>query len=137
MGLNRWSHKIEFVVCCNTAGNGLVIDVETEQPVISPKGGFGGIAGSAIKSTALANVRQFSKRLRNIDVIGAGGVSTGADAFEHILCGAKAVQVATQFKKEGLPVFKRVEQELAALMHRKGYTKLEDFRGKLKERAKL
>ena len=31
----------------------------------------------------------------DIDVIGVGGVSTGRDAFEMILCGAKAVQVGT------------------------------------------
>ena len=38
-------------------------------------------------------------------VIGAGGVCTGTDAFELILCGATAVQVGTQHMKEGPKYF--------------------------------
>ena len=54
-----------------------------------------------MKQTALANVRQMSQLLEpNIDVIGVGGVHTGKDAFELILCGAKAVQVGTRHFRE-------------------------------------
>jgi dihydroorotate dehydrogenase (fumarate) len=83
-------YPVSFVTCVNTIGNVLVVDGETEQAVISPKGGFGGLAGGYIKHIALANVRQLSQLLRDdIDVVGVGGVGTGMDAFELILCGAK------------------------------------------------
>ena len=35
-----------------------------------------------------------------IQIIGTGGVKSGRDAFEHILCGASMVQVGTPFKKK-------------------------------------
>jgi dihydroorotate dehydrogenase (fumarate) len=137
--LNKY--PIKFVVCTNTMGNGLVVDPETETSVIAPKGGFGGIAGGFIKYTALANVRQLSQLLRpDIDVIGAGGVRTGVDAFELILCGAKAVQVGTTHRAEGAGCFTRIANELEQIMQRKGYTSIDDFRGKLnatKLKAKL
>jgi dihydroorotate dehydrogenase (fumarate) len=104
--------------------------------VIKPKDGFGGIGGDYVKPTALANVRQFYTLLRkDIDVIGCGGVKNGQDAFEHILCGAKAVQIGTKLMQEGVDCFERISNELKALMQAKGYEKLEDFRGKLKSIA--
>jgi dihydroorotate dehydrogenase (fumarate) len=57
--------RIEFVTCCNSIGNGLVIDYENESTVIKPKNGHGGIGGDYIKPVALANVRQFYTHLGN------------------------------------------------------------------------
>lgn len=126
-------YPIQFVTCVNSIGNGLVIDVDLEQVVIKPKDGFGGIGGDYIKPTALANVRQFYLLLRDdISVIGCGGVKSGQDVFEHILCGATAVQVGTQLMREGMGCFERLEQELKAIMTQKGYSSIEDFRGKLR-----
>lgn len=126
-------YPVQFVTCVNSIGNGLVIDVAKEQVVIKPKQGFGGIGGDYIKPTALANVRQFYLLLRKeIAVIGCGGVKSGQDVFEHILCGAAAVQVGTQLMREGMGCFERLEQELKELMTQKGYHSLEEFRGQLR-----
>lgn len=126
-------YPIQFVTCINSIGNALFIDPQAEAVVIRPKDGFGGLGGAYIKPTALANVRQFYLRLRkDIQVIACGGVKTAWDAFEHILCGATAVQVGTQFMKEGERCFERLENELMDIMNHKGYTKLTDFKGKLK-----
>ncbi len=136
---------VRFVVCINSIGNGLVVDSEKEETVIAPKKGFGGIGGDYVLPTALANVRMFYKMFNGgdgrvdseedvgIDIIGVGGVRSGEEAFQHILCGAKAVQIGTCLMKEGEGVFERVGMELEEIMKRKGYTCLEDFRGKLKE----
>ena len=121
---------LSFVNCVNSIGNGLYIDDETV--VIRPKNGFGGIGGEYIKPTALANVHAFYQRLNpTIQIIGTGGVLTGRDAFEHILCGASMVQVGTTLHKEGVGVFERITEELKAIMLEKGYESIEDFRGKL------
>ncbi|MEY8699660.1 dihydroorotate oxidase [Streptococcus ferus] len=123
-------YPLTFVNCINSIGNGLVISDETV--VIKPKDGFGGIGGDYVKPTALANVHAFYKRLNpTIAIIGTGGVRTGRDAFEHILCGASMVQIGTILHQEGPEAFTRITKELQDIMSEKGYQSLEDFRGKL------
>ena len=123
-------YPLKFVNCVNSIGNGLYI--EDESVVIRPKNGFGGIGGEYIKPTALANVHAFYQRLNpQIQIIGTGGVLTGRDAFEHILCGASMVQVGTTLHKEGVGAFERITKELKEIMVEKGYQSLDDFRGKL------
>ncbi|MDR3273088.1 MAG: dihydroorotate oxidase [Flavobacteriaceae bacterium] len=125
-------YPLRFITCINSVGNALYIEDETV--VIKPKGGFGGLGGAYVKPTALANVRMFYKLLKKeIAVIGCGGVETGRDVFEHILCGASMVQIATQLMKEDTPVFFRLIAELKEIMNIKGYQNISDFRGKLKE----
>ena len=125
--------KLRFVTCVNSLGNGLVIDPWTEQVVLKPKEGLGGIGGDYIKPTALANVRAFYLRLNHagIDVVGCGGIKSGLDAFEHLLCGASALQIGTQLMKEGPDCFARIEAELLSLMKQKGYQTIQDFKGRL------
>jgi dihydroorotate dehydrogenase (fumarate) len=118
---------VGFVVCTNTIGNALMVDTELEMALIAPNGGFGGLAGGHIKYTALANVRKFYELLRkDIHIVGVGGVSTGKDAFDLILCGASAVHYT-----EGPKCFDRIAGELEDLMRAKGYASIMDFRGRL------
>jgi dihydroorotate dehydrogenase (fumarate) len=125
---------VDFLNLINSVGNALVVNPETETVVIKPKGGFGGLGGSLIKPVALANVRAFWKYFNGkIPIIGTGGVMSGGDAFEHVLCGASAVQIGTALVEEGLGVFTRLEQELAACLEKKGCKSVEECRGKLKE----
>jgi dihydroorotate dehydrogenase (fumarate) len=125
---------VEFLSLINSVGNGLVVDPEREAVVIKPKGGFGGLGGTLIKPVALANVRAFWKLFNGrVPIIGTGGVMTGRDAFEHLLCGASAVQVGTALVEEGYGVFERLERELMVELEKKGYPTVEACRGKLKE----
>jgi dihydroorotate dehydrogenase (fumarate) len=125
---------VDFLNLINSVGNGLVVNPETETVVIKPKGGFGGLGGSLIKPVALANVRAFWKFFNGkMPIIGTGGVVSGVDAFEHVLCGASAVQIGTALVEEGMGVFPRLVQELAACLEQKGYKSVEGCRGKLKE----
>jgi len=106
-------HPLKFVNCVNSIGNGMYI--EDESVVIRPKNGFGGIGGEYIKPTALANVHAFYQRLNSsIQIIGTGGVYTGRDAFEHILCGASMVQIGTALHQQGVDIFERVSLGLKA-----------------------
>lgn len=126
-------YPLTYVNSVNSIGNGLVIDPEAEQVVIKPKDGFGGIGGSYIKPTALANVRAFYTRLKpEIAIIGTGGIETGQDAFEHLLCGATMLQIGTALHQEGPVIFERISKELEDIMAQKGYKTIEEFRGKLK-----
>ena len=125
---------VDFITMINSVGNGLVVDSEREAVVIKPKGGFGGLGGTLIKPVALANVRAFYKLFQGrIPIIGTGGIVHGGDAFEHLLCGASAVQIGTALVEEGLELFGRLEKELTEVLSKKGYASIADCRGKLKE----
>ena len=127
-----------FVNCVNSIGNGLYI--EDESVVIKPKNGFGGIGGDYIKPTALANVHAFYQRLKpEIQIIGTGGVKSGRDAFEHILCGASMVQVGTALQKEGVAVFDRITKELKELLKtsEENFTTLTSLQKKFGRPSKL
>lgn len=124
---------VRFVTCINSVGNTLVIDAESESAVIKPKGGFGGLCGDYIKPIGLANVRAFRELLPDsVDVIGVGGIKNGTDVFEYLLAGASAVQIATIFEKEGPECFARINAEFKAVMQRKGYSTIQEVKGKLK-----
>ena len=124
---------LTYVNAINSVGNGLYIDTEQEAVVIKPKEGFGGIGGEYIKPTALANVRAFYTRLKpEIQIIGTGGIRTGQDAFEHLLCGASMLQIGTELHKEGTEIFSRIIKELTQIMSEKGYTSIDEFKGKLR-----
>lgn len=134
MGALCLRYGVGFVTLINSIGNCLVIDVESEAPVIRPKGGRGGLGGSYIKPVALANVRMFYEIFRGeVSIFGVGGVSSGNDVFEYLLAGADGVQVGTAFEKEGVEVFGRIEKEFGELMARKGYRSLADVRGMLRD----
>lgn len=126
-------YDIRFITCINSVGNSLIIDPEKETTVIKPKRGFGGLCGDYIKPIALANVRAFYELLENkISIFGVGGIKSGTDAFEFLLAGADAVQVATTFEKEGPSCFTRINRELEEILQKKGYNSIEETRGELK-----
>ena len=134
-------YPIKFVVTINTIGNALMVDTDNEMPQMNAKSGFGGLGGGFVKPTALANVNSVvrllhSKGRSDIDVIGVGGVASGRDVFDMILVGAKAVQIGTCHWIEGARCFDRISQELEHLMLEKGYSCIDDFRGKLKPFSK-
>ena len=54
----------------------------------------GGLSGPAIKPLTLRLVYEISKKIK-IPVIGCGGIISGKDALEYLLCGAKAFQIGT------------------------------------------
>lgn len=126
-------YEISFITCINSIGNTLVINSKTETPVIKPKKGLGGLCGDYIKPIALANVRTFYELLKNkVSIFGVGGISSGTDAFEFLLAGADAIQVATVFEKEGPSCFGRINEELKEILEKKGYNSIQEAKGKLK-----
>lgn len=122
--------NIKFITCINSK-RGLVI--RDNKNVIKPNNGFGGIGGSSILPESLYNVRNFYMRLKddNIEIIGCGGVTSGLDAYQHILCGASMVQIGTAYLNEGIGVFERIYNELLEVMGLNKYTNIEEFRGTL------
>ncbi|KAH0478075.1 MAG: uncharacterized protein KVP18_004138 [Porospora cf. gigantea A] len=124
--------SVRFLTTVNSVGNALVVDYETETPVIKPKGGFGGLSGSYIKPIGLANTRAFYERLGSrVDIVGVGGVTSGKDAFEYLLVGASAVQIGSPLMTEGLGCFDRVHGEISDILQRKGDADVTSVKGRL------
>lgn len=71
---------------------GMVVDLERRRPVL--QNNTGGVSGSGIKPIALRMVYEAAHAVK-IPVIGMGGISTGKDALEFMMAGARAVQVGT------------------------------------------
>ncbi|MGA0862878.1 MAG: dihydroorotate dehydrogenase [Ilumatobacteraceae bacterium] len=57
--------------------------------------GGGGLSGPAIHPIAVRAVSDVHSALPDLDIVGVGGVASGADAIEMFRAGAKAVQVGT------------------------------------------
>ena len=76
---------------CNTFV-GMSIDLKTRKPYLANK--TGGLSGPAIKPLALNLVYKTAQMVK-IPVIGIGGITSGDDAVEFLLAGAKAVQIGT------------------------------------------
>jgi len=67
---------------------GMAVDANSRRPILSNI--TGGLSGPAIKPVALQMVYKASKAV-SIPIIGMGGIMTGTDAVEFLLCGATAV----------------------------------------------
>ena len=77
---------------------GMVIDIERRKPIIANN--TGGVSGAGIKPIAVRMVYEASHAVK-IPVIGMGGITSGEDAIEFMMAGAKAVQVGTANFSDG------------------------------------
>jgi len=65
----------------------------------------------------------------------SNGVHTGTDAVQTILAGADVFQAVSTFYKNGVANAKKMLGEMETWMDRKGYSSLDEFRGKLNYRS--
>jgi dihydroorotate dehydrogenase (NAD+) catalytic subunit len=119
------------ITAVNTLGPGMIIDVKTAKPVLG--GIVGGVSGPALRPIAVRCVYDIYKSV-SIPIIGTGGVMTGNDAAEMILAGASAVGIGSAVYYRGVDVFRKVCEELDALMKECGYRNIESMRGKAHEK---
>ncbi len=115
----------------NSAGPGMVIDVESGCPVLSNR--VGGVSGPAIRPIAVRCVYDVTGAV-DVPVIGTGGVTTGRDAIEMIMAGATAVGVGSAVYWRGPEVFTRITEEINTYMAEHGYQTLDEIRGIVHER---
>ena len=65
----------------------------------------------------------------SIVLIGVGGISSGADAYEKIRAGATLVQLYTALVYEGPGLVARIKRELLACLARDGFATIADAVG--------
>jgi len=114
----------------NTLGPGMIIDLETREPVLDFK--VGGVSGPALRPVALRCVYDVAAVLRRTGkrtpIIGIGGVSAGSHALQMIMAGATAVGVGTAVYQRGLEVFTEIVEEMRQECLRLGVGSLDDIR---------
>lgn len=90
----------------------------------------GGLSGRPLKSLTAAIIRRFYQELEGrLPIIGAGGIASGRDAYEHIRAGASLVQLYTGMIYEGPDIARKIHRELSALLKRDGYAHLSEAVG--------
>ena len=97
---------------------GLVIDPETEEPVI---GGWAAIGGPWMKPMSLANVARV-RRGTGLTILGSNGVDTPRDVYDYLLAGASLVEVGSSMMLRGPDYAKELVSGLNALLRAKGVT---------------
>ena len=118
----------------NTINSITGIDLETlePRPNVDGKSSHGGYCGPAVKPIALNMVQQVNSDHVDglpLPMSGIGGIGSWQDAAEFILLGAGTVQVCTAAMHYGYRIVEDLGDGLLAWMRRKGYERLDDFRG--------
>ncbi|KAJ7642299.1 peptide N-acetyl-beta-D-glucosaminyl asparaginase amidase A-domain-containing protein [Mycena rosella] len=122
-------NPIAYVACTNTLGNALLFADQVEAgaqagsaaaTAFAVPTALGGLAGDALHALALGNVYSFARLLeaeppasglRDIVIVGIGGVTSAAAAARMRTAGATVVGSATLFGKEGVYAFKILSGE--------------------------
>lgn len=116
---------------CNSF-QGIAIDIERGVPVFDKlKAGLG---GPAVRPIAIRLIYELVEAInslpveKRVPVVAIGGIATWQDAVEFIMAGASAVQVGTATFANPNAMIEIIDG-LSAFMKRKGYAKLDEFRG--------
>jgi dihydroorotate dehydrogenase len=110
----------------------IVSNTTIARPVLksSHAGEAGGLSGKPLFAPSTEKLRQMRARLpKSVLLIGVGGISSGADAYEKIRAGASLVQLYTGLVYEGPGLVARIKRELLACLARDGFATIADAVG--------
>jgi dihydroorotate dehydrogenase len=92
--------------------------------------GEGGLSGAPLRRPSTRVVASLRLLTRGaLEIVGVGGIFTAEDAWEKICAGASLVQLYTGFVYEGLGVVRRINDGLATLLERHGFSTLDEAVG--------
>jgi dihydropyrimidine dehydrogenase (NAD+) subunit PreA len=124
----------DAVSLINTINSITHVDLDTFSPMpsIDGKGSHGGYCGPAVKPIALSMVSDIARdpETKGKPISAIGGITTWRDAAEFISMSAGTVQVCTAAMTYGFKIVEEMVSGLSRWMDDKGYSTLEDFRGR-------
>lgn len=83
----------------------------------STKGMNGGLSGEPLKRLSTEMIGDMYKLTEGeVTIIGAGGISTGSDAFEKIAAGSSLLQLYTALALQGPPVVGKIKAQLTDIL---------------------
>ena len=111
---------------------GVNLDSMTMSPSVGAMGSHGGYCGPAVKPIAQNMVAEIARdpQTAGLPISGIGGITTWRDAAEYIALGCGNVQVCTAAMVYGFKIVEDMISGLSNFMDEKGYTSIEQFRGK-------
>ena len=107
---------------------GLEIDTVSERPVMH--GAYAGHGGPWALHFGLRWISAISPNTQ-LHIAASGGVNQADDVVKYHLAGARAVQVCSLIYLKGVDAVGKLVSGLKTWMRRKGYVRLDDFRGKV------
>ena len=109
VGLAAEKAGADAICAINTIGPGMLIDLETQKPILSNK--VGGVSGPAIRPVAIKCIYDLYQNLK-IPILGMGGVKSAEDVIELMLAGATLVGIGSAVYYEGPEVFNKINDDL-------------------------
>ncbi len=108
---------------------GLIISNTTLERPAHLKSAFkeeaGGLSGAPLLQRSTEVLRLFAKQVRGeFDLIGVGGISSGADAYLKIRAGAQAVQLYSALVYGGPALVVQIKKDLVRLLKEDGYSQI-------------
>lgn len=92
--------------------------------------GEGGLSGAPLRQRSNEVIALIYRLTRGaLPIVGVGGVFTAQDAWEKICAGASLIQLYTGFIYEGPQVARRINEGLAAILKREGFSSLDEAIG--------
>jgi dihydroorotate dehydrogenase len=110
------SSRIDGLIVSNTT---VARPDDLASPVAHEPGGLSGAPLFRASTALLAEMHRLTAG--RVPLIGAGGVSSGADAYAKIRAGASLVQFYTALVYHGPGLVGRIKRDLAALLRRDGF----------------
>ena len=107
---------------------GMRIDIKKRAPILANT--TGGLSGPAVFPVALRMVYQVAQAV-NVPVIGMGGIDSGLDALEFMLCGASAVQVGMANLYDPYACV-RIAEEMEQILAEEGLSSVQEIIGQLR-----
>ncbi|MBF0406851.1 MAG: dihydroorotate dehydrogenase [Candidatus Riflebacteria bacterium] len=117
----------DAITAINTVGPGMLIDINSRNPVLSNK--FGGVSGPSIFPLTVKAVYEIFSAVK-IPIIATGGVSSSEDAIQLILAGASAIGIGSGIHKNGLDIFSQINKKLAEYATTNELSNIFDLKGK-------
>ncbi len=112
---------------------GVFIDTDKEE-VLGTPGQACYIAGPTMVPLSLSRLA-YVLQVVDLPVIGVGGIYSTSDVVQYLLLGCSAVQVCSAAYFRGHRVFKELVDGLRGWMEQHGYTRIDQFQGKLRDDA--
>nr|MDO8089341.1 dihydroorotate dehydrogenase [Candidatus Sigynarchaeota archaeon] len=114
----------DVITAINTV-RAMMIDINTCKPVLSNR--IGGLSGEALRPIAVRCVYEIYEHVK-IPIVAAGGVFHWSHAVEHILAGAKAVQIGSGLIS-GYQVFREIAAGIKKYLEERGYRSVQEIVG--------
>ncbi|MBI6545555.1 MAG: 4Fe-4S binding protein [Cyanobacteria bacterium NC_groundwater_1444_Ag_S-0.65um_54_12] len=119
---------VDAFACINSLGPTLSIDIESAEPVLGSKYGYGWLSGAPLKPLAVRCVFEVARRVKK-PVIGIGGICNGKDAIEMFMAGASLVGICTVVLYKGHRIYRTIAMQVNQWLDEHGYTDIAEIIG--------